>query len=175
MTCILTSPLFVPSPIAIVQDLRDLSKSIMWIRHPASVRAVIFSPVSWQPLQAITALDNGSIYRWDLKVGQRGQIDRIPAAHSGPVIGLDWLSLSTSSSGNARHSNQSNWYGSSSSAPGLLDDMMPGSGGMSGSGAGDIDGTGAGWLASGGLDRCVKVRLAFSVQIESAATHRLSV
>lgn len=140
-----------------VWDLRDLSKSIMWIRHPSPVRAVVLSPVAWQPLHAITALENGSIYRWDLNVGQRGQLDRIPAAHSGPILALDWSSTSASPSP-AQQSTPNSWYSSSGSALGLLDDIIPGSGGVSkGSGAREGDGAGLGWLASGGLDRCVKV------------------
>jgi hypothetical protein len=46
-----------------VQDLRDMSKSIMRVHHPTSVRGVVFSPSLWQPLQAVVGLDNGSIYR----------------------------------------------------------------------------------------------------------------
>jgi WD40 repeat protein len=45
------------------QDLRDLSRSLMRIHHPTSVRSVVFSPSTWQPLHAIVGLDNGSIYR----------------------------------------------------------------------------------------------------------------
>ena len=47
----------------LVQDLRDLTKSIMRVHHPTSVRSVVFSPSYWQPLQAVAGLDNGSIYR----------------------------------------------------------------------------------------------------------------
>jgi hypothetical protein len=47
-----------------LQDLRDVSKSLMRIHHPTSVREVIFSPSLWQPLQALVGLDNGSIYRF---------------------------------------------------------------------------------------------------------------
>ncbi|KAH9830000.1 uncharacterized protein C8Q71DRAFT_788214 [Rhodofomes roseus] len=141
-----------------VWDLRDLSKSIMWIRHPGPVRAVVFSPIQGHPLQAISALDNGGIYRWDLSMGQRGQLDRILAAHSGPILTLDWT-ISSSSASSYRTS-QSHWYGSSSTALGLLDEIIPGSGGLQGATSlpsGEVDATGMGWLASGGLDRCVKV------------------
>jgi hypothetical protein len=48
------------------QDLRDMSRSLMRVHHPASVRSVAFSPSLWQPLQAIVGLDNGSIYRYSL-------------------------------------------------------------------------------------------------------------
>ncbi|KII91642.1 hypothetical protein PLICRDRAFT_515536 [Plicaturopsis crispa FD-325 SS-3] len=75
-----------------VWDLRDMTRSIMKIHHPTSVRNVVFSPNQSQPLQAIAGLDNGSIYRWDLKMGQRGQLDRLPMAHSGAVLALDWCS-----------------------------------------------------------------------------------
>ena len=43
-----------------------MSGAITQIRHPASVRAVVLSPVSWQPLQAVTALENGNIYMYVL-------------------------------------------------------------------------------------------------------------
>ncbi|KZT07377.1 uncharacterized protein LAESUDRAFT_677793 [Laetiporus sulphureus 93-53] len=135
-----------------IWDLRDLTKSIMYIRHPAPIRAVAFSPVSWQPLHAITALENGSMYRWDLKVGQRGNLDRIAAAHSGPILALDWASSGAlSGTSTPRPSAPSSWYGGSGT---LLDDILPGSGN---GGNGDAEGTSLGWLASGGLDRCVKV------------------
>ncbi|KAI0929589.1 hypothetical protein AcV7_005082 [Taiwanofungus camphoratus] len=143
-----------------IWDLRDLSKSIMRIHHASSVRAVVCSPVHWQPLQAITASDNGSIHRWDLKVGQRGQLDRIPAAHSGPILTLDWSlpSSSTLLSAPIRQSAQGSWYSGSNVGLGSLDDIMPGSGGIPESAGGaDWEGTGAGWLASGGMDKSVKV------------------
>ncbi|PFH49423.1 hypothetical protein AMATHDRAFT_147687 [Amanita thiersii Skay4041] len=74
-----------------IWDLRDMSKSLMRVHHPTSVRSVAFSPSLWQPLQAIVGLDNGSIYsRWDLKMGQRGLLDRLPVAHTTPVTALDW-------------------------------------------------------------------------------------
>ncbi|KAG0696924.1 hypothetical protein DFH29DRAFT_812461 [Suillus ampliporus] len=75
-----------------VWDLRDMSKSILKIHHPTSVRSVVFSPCLSHPLQAVVGLDNGSIYRWDLQMGQRGQLDRLPVAHAGPILALDWCS-----------------------------------------------------------------------------------
>ena len=45
-----------------------MSKSLMRVHHPASVRSVAFSPSLWQPLQAIVGLDNGSIYRYSILV-----------------------------------------------------------------------------------------------------------
>ncbi|KAF5368038.1 hypothetical protein D9758_004483 [Tetrapyrgos nigripes] len=81
-----------------VWDLRSFNKSIMRIHHPTGVRGVVFSPVMWQPLQAAVGLDNGNIYRWDLKMGQRGQLDRIPVAHSASVTSLDWCSSSSETS-----------------------------------------------------------------------------
>ncbi|KAG1837022.1 hypothetical protein C8R48DRAFT_782829 [Suillus tomentosus] len=75
-----------------VWDLRDMSKSIMKIHHPTSVRSLVFSPCLSHPLQAVVGLDNGSIYRWDLQMGQRGQLDRLPVAHTGPILALDWRS-----------------------------------------------------------------------------------
>jgi WD repeat-containing protein 24 len=61
--------------------------------------------------------------RWDLQMGQRGLLDRLPVAHSGPILALDWCN-----------------------SPGLVG--PPGDGGPL---------NGMGWLASGGLDRTVKV------------------
>ncbi|KIL58397.1 hypothetical protein M378DRAFT_112090 [Amanita muscaria Koide BX008] len=76
-----------------VWDLRDM-KSLMRVYHPTSVRSVAFSPNLWQPLQAIVGLDNGSIYRWDLKMGQRGLLDRLLVAHTTPVTSLSWCNPS---------------------------------------------------------------------------------
>ncbi|KAL4080472.1 hypothetical protein J3A83DRAFT_4199450 [Scleroderma citrinum] len=73
-----------------VWDLRDMSRSLMKIHHPTSVRSLVFSPCSSHPLQAVVGLDNGSIYRWDLQMGQRGQLDRLPVAHTGAILSLDW-------------------------------------------------------------------------------------
>ena len=64
-------------------------------------------------------------------MGQRGQLDRLPVAHSGPVMDLNWCNAS---SGPTSHT---------------------------GSGTGDTGGVSGnlGWIASGGLDRRVKVSL----------------
>ncbi|OJA08915.1 hypothetical protein AZE42_07365 [Rhizopogon vesiculosus] len=85
-----------------VWDLRDMTKSLMKIHHPTSVRSLVFSPCLSHPLQAVVGLDNGSIYRWDLQMGQRGQLDRLPVAHAGPILALDWCSTpNTNNSGDA--------------------------------------------------------------------------
>ncbi|KAJ7046897.1 hypothetical protein C8F04DRAFT_938106 [Mycena alexandri] len=73
-----------------VWDIKDMEKSIMRIRHPTAVRGLAFSPSSSTPLQAIVGLDNGSIYRWELRMGQRGLLDRLPVAHTASVTSLDW-------------------------------------------------------------------------------------
>ncbi|KAL1761750.1 hypothetical protein FB107DRAFT_200662 [Schizophyllum commune] len=82
-----------------VWDLRDMRKSIMRIKHPAAVRALAFSPSNSTPLQALTGLDSGALHRWDLRVGQRGQLDRSPVAHTGPVTDVDWVSGWAASAG----------------------------------------------------------------------------
>ena len=69
-----------------------MSRSVMKIHHPTSVRSLVFSRTLSHPLQAVVGLDNGSIYRWDLQMGQRGQLDRLPVAHTGPILALDWCS-----------------------------------------------------------------------------------
>jgi hypothetical protein len=55
-------------------------------------------------------------------MGQRGQLDRIPVAHAGPILSLDW-------------------YNPQSGLEGLPSVSSEG------------------WVATGGLDRCVKVCL----------------
>ncbi|KAF8441042.1 hypothetical protein L210DRAFT_3645285 [Boletus edulis BED1] len=82
-----------------IWDLRDMSRSVMKIHHPTSVRSLVFSRSLSHPLQAVVGLDNGSIYRWDLQMGQRGQLDRLPVAHTGPILALDWCSTSVTSKG----------------------------------------------------------------------------
>lgn len=48
----------------LLQDLRAMSKSVMWLRHPAAIRTVMISPCPSNSLHAISGLDNGSIYRY---------------------------------------------------------------------------------------------------------------
>lgn len=62
-------------------------------------------------------------------MGQRGQVDRLPVAHTASVTALDWCSAGGVNS-----------YKTSGIPV-----------------QGDPGATGLGWLVSGGLDRCVKV------------------
>jgi WD repeat-containing protein 24 len=62
------------------------------------------------------------VISWDLKMGQRGQLDRLPVAHAGPILALNWF------------------IGSSDR------EKLPSV-------------STEGWVATGGLDRCVKVHL----------------
>ncbi|KAF7294862.1 WD-REPEATS-REGION domain-containing protein [Mycena indigotica] len=71
-------------------DIREIHKSRMRIHHPTGIRGIAFSPSPSQPLQAIVGLENGSIYRWDLRMGQRGLLDRLLVAHTASVTSLDW-------------------------------------------------------------------------------------
>lgn len=64
-------------------------------------------------------------------MGQRGQLDKLPVAHSASVTTLDWCSAGG--------------VGSQSS-------VSIGVGGQA-----EVTGNSHGWLVSGGLDRCVKV------------------
>ncbi|EJF60586.1 hypothetical protein DICSQDRAFT_87772 [Dichomitus squalens LYAD-421 SS1] len=143
-----------------IWDVRDLTKSIMRIHHPAAVRAVAFSPVSSQSRHVVTALDNGSMYRWDLTMGQRGQLDRLPVAHSGPVLSLDWVppsTLSAPTASSTRQAGASNWYGGPGA--GFFEDILPSVPIASGNAPSpDTDtSSGPGWVVSGGMDRTVKV------------------
>ncbi|PIL25467.1 hypothetical protein GSI_13357 [Ganoderma sinense ZZ0214-1] len=142
-----------------IWDIRDLSKSVMRIHHPAAVRAIAFSPVSSQSRHVVAALDNGSIYRWDLTMGQRGQLDRIPVAHSGPVLSLDWVPPTTvlpSAVPMVRQGSTGNWY--NGPGTGFFEDILPSVPIASGaSSSSDSDTVRPGWIVSGGMDRCVKV------------------
>jgi WD40 repeat protein len=144
-----------PSPLNFFKDLRDLSKSVLKIHHPTSVRALAFSPSQSNPLHTLVGLENGDYLplkvnqlltfqiksqeaytgqrhsfarriiwhedaSWDLKSGQRGQLDRLPVAHAGAILALNWF-------------------------PGALDREVSSST------------PSEGWVATGGLDRCVKV------------------
>ncbi|KAH9855271.1 hypothetical protein C2E23DRAFT_774286 [Lenzites betulinus] len=136
-----------------IWDIRDMTKSIMRIHHLAAIRAVAFSPVSSHSRHVVAALDNGSIYRWDLNMGQRGQLDRISVAHSGPILSLDWLPPSTPAPNmlpSTRQSGSSTWYGA-------IDEILPSAPVAGSLPTGDGDNSGPGWIISGGLDRCVKV------------------
>ncbi|VDC03391.1 unnamed protein product [Peniophora sp. CBMAI 1063] len=74
-----------------IWGIRSFDKSLIRIRHVQPVRAAAFSPSTTKPIQAIVGLDNGSIYRWDLKMSHKGQLSRITATHSGAVLSLDWI------------------------------------------------------------------------------------
>ncbi|KAG6378014.1 hypothetical protein JVT61DRAFT_13692 [Boletus reticuloceps] len=82
-----------------IWDLWDISRSVMKIHHPMSVQSLVFSHSLSHPLQAVVGLDNGSIYCWDLQMAQQGQLDRLPMAHTGPILTLDWCSTSVVSKG----------------------------------------------------------------------------
>ncbi|KAI0044133.1 WD40 repeat-like protein [Auriscalpium vulgare] len=137
-----------------VWDLRDLTKSVIRLHHPNAVRAAAFSPSSTNPVHAVVGLDNGSIYRWDLKMGLRGQLDRVPVAHAGPILALDWFKASFEGSpGHHGSSSEGSSVGSSSSG----------------------SGSNGGWIASGGLDRTVKVwDITSSTHISHTPTYTLS-
>ncbi|KAN0107163.1 hypothetical protein V8E52_010470, partial [Russula decolorans] len=98
-----------------VWDLRDMRSSVIRLHHPTAVRTAAFSCSQACPVHAVVGLDNGCLYRYDFSMGPKGQLDRLPVAHTGPILTLDW------------------------SAP---------EGGAPGAG---------GWIASGSLDRTVKV------------------
>lgn len=82
-------------------------------------------------------------------------MDRIPTAHAGAVLSLDWAVLSSVS----RPGGHSNRHGGPSAGAGLFDDILPSmnSGTNAGVTAPDADSAGEGWLVSGSLDRTVKV------------------
>ncbi|KZV97010.1 hypothetical protein EXIGLDRAFT_642556 [Exidia glandulosa HHB12029] len=55
-----------------------------------AVRTLVLSPVESEGHLAIVALDNGTLQRWDLRSHNRPQ-ETVRVAHSGPVLGMDWL------------------------------------------------------------------------------------
>lgn len=103
----------------------------MRVHNPSAVRRVIFSPCVWNPLFVLVGMDNGTMHRWDLKMGQRGLLDRLPVAHTAPITTMDWYSGGDEAS-----------HAISISGPQSSDDYT---------------GNTLGWVASAGLDRCVKV------------------
>ncbi|KAJ4493500.1 hypothetical protein C8J55DRAFT_484917 [Lentinula edodes] len=94
-----------------VRDLREFQKSIMRVRRPTGIRTIVFSLVVWSPLQAIVRLYNGSIYRWDLEMRQRGSLDRIIIAQSASVTCLDWCSTFTATSASSPSTFEATGYG----------------------------------------------------------------
>ena len=114
----------------------------------------VFQPLSFNGLTFLL------LSRWDLTMGQRGQLDRIPVAHSGPVLSIDWVPPTTVLPGAVpvvRQSSASNWYGGPGA--GFFEDILPSVPIASGaSSSSDSDSVGPGWIVSGGMDRCVKVR-----------------
>ncbi|KAI0255356.1 hypothetical protein BJV78DRAFT_1273608 [Lactifluus subvellereus] len=72
-----------------VWDLRDMRNSVIRLHHPTSVRTAAFSCSQACPVHAVVGLDNGSLYRYDFSMGSKGQLDRLPVAHTGPILALD--------------------------------------------------------------------------------------
>ena len=91
-------------------------------------------------------------------MGQRGQLDRIPVAHSGPVLTLDWVSPASSvpaTLASTKPTATTNWYGGTSGGS-FFDEILP-SVPIGNTPNPDGQNPGPGWLISGGMDRCVKV------------------
>jgi WD repeat-containing protein 24 len=70
-------------------------------------------------------------------------MDRLPIAHTGPILALDWSSAASSIKSRGRDE------------VGVGDDGVGGGMGMAGAGVGLSSG---GWIVSAGLDRTLKVR-----------------
>ncbi|KAI9433933.1 hypothetical protein H4582DRAFT_2112706 [Lactarius indigo] len=115
-----------------VWDLRDMRNSVVRLHHPTAVRTAAFSCSQACPVHAVVGLDNGSLYRYDFSMGSKGQLDRLPVAHTGPILALDWCTPD---------------------------------GGVASSG---------GWIASGSLDRTVKVWDLTGPHFERTPTYTLS-
>jgi WD40 repeat protein len=116
------------------QDLRDLTRSILRLSLPSGVRAVAFSPDNTHALQLNLGLDDGSLQRVDLRLGgTKGVLDRLPVAHAGPILSLDWVPPSGMPLGDSFTSRDGDSM--------LVSGRNP-----------------AGWIASAGLDKTVKVR-----------------
>lgn len=91
-------------------------------------------------LCGISSSDARPPHRWDLRHGQRGSLDHIRLAHDGAIMSLDWKT------------SRMNSGPPTSTLLGLSDltdrdDVTPAL----------SDADGVGWIASGGLDRTVKV------------------
>lgn len=91
-------------------------------------------------------------------MGQRGALNRIPVAHNGPILAMDWsIPSSTFASRTASSQVQtSTWLA------GMGTNFFDEIGSLTSGNPqipGDREGAGLGWLATGGLDRCVKVSM----------------
>jgi WD40 repeat protein len=118
------------------QDLRDLHRSVLRLPFSTAVRAAVFSPDNTHALQIALGLDDGSLLRWDLRMGARGSLDRLPVAHVGPVMSLDWVPATGAPASSSPAS-------STIESDGITGDAM--------------SRDGVGWIASAGLDKTIKV------------------
>lgn len=48
------------------------------------------SPIPSCNMHCLVALESGDIVRWDLRQGGKGRLFRIPVAHRGPILGMEW-------------------------------------------------------------------------------------
>jgi hypothetical protein len=125
-----------PRPNSLVFSRRaEPATCARWVgeRHPLSVCNICVRFIPSPSDRVVTR-------RWDLRGGQRGQIERIPVAHAGAILALDWYSVLGPTPGGRRPAS-----GSGGTADG------DGKGGDK-----ELVG-GTGWIASAGMDRTVKV------------------
>jgi WD repeat-containing protein 24 len=131
-----------------------------------SSRSIPWSPLSlFFPLRSckvMMMIDSSFLRRWDLKMGQRGSLDRLPVAHAGSITSLDWCNRLSFNVAGSIHSHLH--------PPLAIPNSAFGSHHNAGSGANSADHGGSqsdyhdstpnnslGWLVSGGLDRTVKI------------------
>lgn len=61
------------------------------INHRTVTRCIAFSPSYSTRWHAVVALENGGFYKWDYKQKGAGLLDRYTLAHSGAILGMDWV------------------------------------------------------------------------------------
>ncbi|KAG8897666.1 hypothetical protein FRC00_003959, partial [Tulasnella sp. 408] len=73
-------------------DMRtSVDGSSVSINHRTVTRCIAFSPSHSTRWHAVVALENGGFYKWDYKLKGMGLLDRYTLAHSGAILGMDWV------------------------------------------------------------------------------------
>ncbi|KAG8882206.1 GTP-binding protein Rho1 [Tulasnella sp. 332] len=71
-------------------DWRAPDESYVAYDHKYPTRSVSFCPHPSNPFYAVVGLESGGFFKWDYRRGSHGLLDRVAAAHTSAILGLEW-------------------------------------------------------------------------------------
>ncbi|KAG9034018.1 hypothetical protein FRB95_013889 [Tulasnella sp. JGI-2019a] len=71
-------------------DWRAPEESYVAYDHKYPTRSVSFCPHPSNPFYAVVGMESGGFFKWDYRRGSHGLLDRVAAAHTSAILGLEW-------------------------------------------------------------------------------------